>query len=758
MATTFEVIYLGSLPLIDTVQNNEIVENASGILGSYGTTAAPLSGRVQTLSAERLSEDDNDSYDLDNGGGHDSFRINGGAPQNFDAVAIYNATLTYADGSTATISAVVFQDVNGNTYLAPDETATPSQAALTAKPIVSLSLNSVTANSGDMAADRVAGDFISSVDGTAGSDTMNLGYTDAQGDRIGTGNDFVAAGAGNDSVSAGGGADTVFGGTGADTITAGDGNDSVDGGDGNDVIGSWDFDAGNDTFRGGAGDDTIYGGLGNDSIYGDAGNDVLSGGGGADTIFGGLGNDSAGVTEDHGTDVYDLGEQDGDWDAIWFSNWQSATGVNITFTGTDAGTYGYSGGGATGSFSGAEQVGGTEYADTINAANDTNGGQIFGNGGADLITGGSGDDSIWGGTGNDSISGGAGADTLFGGDGDDTLIGGDGNDTLEGGGGADSLTGGSGADLFVLTVSGDADRISDFDMTLDAGRTADQLDVSELRTPAGEPITWRDVVVTDTVGDGSGDAVLTFPSGEVVILEGVSPDQVNSKQALASIGVPCFAAGTQLLTPTGWQPIETLRLGAMVQTSAGPQPVIWVGARQLDAGDFARNPELRPIHFPIGALGNRAPLRLSPQHAVLMADAKGKHKLLRAKHLAEIGFCGARVAKGVKAVSYHHILLKNHAILCAEGTAAESFYPGPEAMAMLDWPARLAVMGAIGGDLGHITRGNFASVSDLYGPRVYPLVGKGAIAGCSPASFKQLVLPTVSPVSKQRQLLRISHF
>ena len=312
MATTFEVIFIGTLAKIDTTQGNETVENAAGILGTYGSSTTPLSSQVRTLSSNSLSEDDNSTYDLDNGGGYDSFRINGGATQNFDASAIYNATITYVDGTTANITAVVFQDVNGNTYLAPEEFANTDQAALTAKPILSLSLNSVSSNTGDMAGERLAGDFISSVDGTAGADTMNVGYTDAQGDKITTGNDFVLAGAGNDSVSAGDGRDTVFGGDGNDTITGGNGDDSVDGGAGDDRIGDWSTDGGNDTFRGGAGNDQIIGGGENDLIYGDEGDDTFSGGAGNDSAYGGAGNDTAVVTEDHNSDFYDLGETVGD--------------------------------------------------------------------------------------------------------------------------------------------------------------------------------------------------------------------------------------------------------------------------------------------------------------------------------------------------------------------------------------------------------------------------------------------------------------
>ena len=250
MPTTYEVISLGQLPIIDSQMNNEeISENAAGILGTYGSAGTPLYDNIGTLSAERLSEDANDSYDVDNNGGYDSFRINGGAPQNFDGVAIYNATITYVDGSTATVTAVVFQDVNGNTYLAPEITNNADQAALTAAPIQSLQLTSVASNtgdaSGDMAATRIAGDFKAPVDGAGAGETMGLGYTDGQGDRITTSGDLIHGNDGNDAILADAGNDVVYGGTGQDTIFGGTGNDVLSG------------DGGDDTLTGGSGNDTF---------------------------------------------------------------------------------------------------------------------------------------------------------------------------------------------------------------------------------------------------------------------------------------------------------------------------------------------------------------------------------------------------------------------------------------------------------------------------------------------------------------------
>ncbi len=98
-----------------------------------------------------------------------------------------------------------------------------------------LSLNSVSSNTGDMVADRVAGDFISAVDGTAGADTMNVGYTYAQGDRITTGNDFVLAGMARYDQ-CGRRSDLVYGGAGNDQIDDWNGNDTVYAGSGNDTV------------------------------------------------------------------------------------------------------------------------------------------------------------------------------------------------------------------------------------------------------------------------------------------------------------------------------------------------------------------------------------------------------------------------------------------------------------------------------------------------------------------------------------------
>lgn len=383
MPTSFEVIFLGTLPLIDTTQGNEVAENAAGILGTYGSGANPLYNNVQFLTANVLTEDDNSTYDTDNGGGFDSFRINGGAPQNFDAIAVYDAVITYLDGSTATITAVVFQDVSGNTYLAPEITNNADQAALTAGPIVSLSLNTIVSDSGDMFADRFAGDFITPVDGTPGDDNMNLGagYTDAQGDQITTGNDYIIGGDGNDTINADAGNDTVLGGAGNDIIDDWGGNDLVYAGTGNDRV---ELSIGNDTIFLEDGDDTIR-------VWDNAGNNSLDGGSGNDLLD--------------------------------FDNFQSSTGATVSVGADGSGSFSHFSGATTGTFTGFETISGTAFDDRMVASTNTSGIGLSGEAGNDQLIGGAGQDQIDGGTGADTVYGNGGADNITGGDGNDLIYG-----------------------------------------------------------------------------------------------------------------------------------------------------------------------------------------------------------------------------------------------------------------------------------------------------------------------------------------------
>ncbi len=512
----------------------------------------------------------------------------------------------------------------------------------------------------------------------------------------GSGADWVEGGDGDDTIYSGAGADVVYGDAGNDTIYFGAGGatqadgDVVFGGDGNDFIddvqnwyGSYDDwlfgEAGDDTIRGGGGNDTIDGGDGQDFIYGELGDDTLAGGADQDIFF---------FENDWGTDTVLGGSTvttGTDFDTLNFSS--VFTPINVTFTGAEAGTV--TEGANTVTFEDIEGIVGGSADDTIDASADSYGLLLRGGGGADTITGGSGDDTLIGETGDDTITTGAGYDTVIFSDGD-------GNDT-----------------------------ITDFDLGDDDldGSTNDQFNVAYLTDADGNQIKAFDVTVTD---DGSGNAVLNFPNGETITLLGIAPASLSTTADLNAMGIPCFASGTRIMTPSGERLVEELRAGDLVTTlNIGPQPVLWHGERALGVQELQERPELKPVLIRDGALGNRGDLLVSPQHAMALDDgriARDGAVFVRAAQLLKHGDGRIRIAHGKHAVTYHHLLLPQHGVVLANGAPSESLYPGRFALAGFDPVARAELFELFPGLIPILTAEAPALAARLYGPTALPVL------------------------------------
>lgn len=386
----------------------------------------------------------------------------------------------------------------------------------------------------------------------------------------------------------------------------------------------FDLFGGQDSADGAAGNDIFFGGSGADDLEGGADNDTLYGGSDYDILYGGSGNDTL------------FGDSD------FYDDFYGGSGEDTIYGGDGVENFAY---------------------------------------------GGLGNDQIFGGSGGESLEGNEGDDSLFAGAGADTVLGGDGNDTVSGGAGADTLTLGAGNDTAIFDRFGGSDIVTDFDVgdsDLD-GFYNDQLDVSDLRTLGGDPITTADVTPVDL---GGGNVRLDFPEGESITLQGVSFAQMSSPAQLHAAGIPCFTAGTRIATPKGAVPVETLKPGDKVLTrDNGFQPIKWVGSRALTANAMKANPKLRPVRFAPGAFANAEPVLFSQQHGVLMRDVgAGKEYLVRAVHLAKLKGGAVRIAEGIKSITYVHLLFDAHQIVLSDGIWSESFYPGPWALRSLDLP------------------------------------------------------------------------
>ncbi|MDA8746635.1 Hint domain-containing protein [Litoreibacter sp.] len=148
----------------------------------------------------------------------------------------------------------------------------------------------------------------------------------------------------------------------------------------------------------------------------------------------------------------------------------------------------------------------------------------------------------------------------------------------------------------------------------------------------------------------------------------------------------CFAEGTRLATPDGSLPIETLKVGDLVQTlDHGAQAIRWIGrSTVLQMG------KMSPVCIAPGSLGCGLPLaelRVSQHHRMLIRSSvvermTGSYEaLIAAKFLLPI--TGIELKSDIAPISYLHLLFDRHEILNAEGAPSESLFPGDQALEML---------------------------------------------------------------------------
>ena len=414
---------------------------------------------------------------------------------------------------------------------------------------------------GDLGDDDIRGfdgDDMLYGDGRAGADTHDTGgsgpitfYSDVseidpslEGGRDvifgGNGDDYIFGGGGSDLLHGEAGNDTVIGGTGNDYVSGGDGDDILDGGDGidraafsRDATGGitvdlniqgiaqntgqgWDTLIGieqasgtmfDDTITGDANDNWLWGGsdgsgvTGNDTISAGGGNDLVEVGTGNHSLDGGIGNDTL---------------------SLWGNNTDiSAAGVTFSLAlqgsaqDTEQGMM---------TASNFENLSGSRYDDSLTGDNNAN--VLAGDEGNDSLSGGKGDDLLYG---DGRIiafteGGTAGPITTYADisatypgtfvAGNDTLDGGKGDDFLYGGGGDDVMTGAQGSDTFVIEADSGDDVVTDFSKSQDVV----VFDVAGVED-------FGDLTLT---ASGSHDTLITWGTGDSLLLEGVKPNQLDA--------------------------------------------------------------------------------------------------------------------------------------------------------------------------------------------------------------------------------------
>ena len=202
-------------------------------------------------------------------------------------------------------------------------------------------------------------------------------------------------------------------------------------------------------------------------------------------------------------------------------------------------------------------------------------------------------------------------------------------------------------------------------------------------------INGQPVVAGSVITLGTGQQVTVNADGTLTVVGDGDVEVTNFTYTLASStgqtdtgfvivdSVPCFVAGTLVLTPDGEVPIESLRPGDLVMTKDdGAQPLRWIGQRRVEArGAFA------PIAIAANTFGEHRPLMVSPLHRILIRDSLaevlfGEREVLVAARDLVNDRSVRRVEGGT--VTYVHILFDRHQVVFSEGLETESFLPGPQ--------------------------------------------------------------------------------
>ncbi len=197
---------------------------------------------------------------------------------------------------------------------------------------------------------------------------------------------------------------------------------------------------------------------------------------------------------------------------------------------------------------------------------------------------------------------------------------------------------------------------------------------------AGDVLLLQGDTATSASSVGT-DLAVTLTGGTTLHYTLAAPLTGLSEPVIANGGgieIACFRPGTRIATPSGVAPVETLRAGDPVRLADGRvMPVRWVG-RQTVSRMFADPLQVLPVRIPAGALGAGLPTRdlmVSPGHALLLDGL-----LVHAGAL--VGLRGiARDRDVPERFAYLHVELNDHALLLAEGVAAESYCAAAETIA-----------------------------------------------------------------------------
>lgn len=215
------------------------------------------------------------------------------------------------------------------------------------------------------------------------------------------------------------------------------------------------------------------------------------------------------------------------------------------------------------------------------------------------------------------------------------------------------------------------------------------------------------------LNNSGGDSVqLTNASGDLI--ESISyDDDATAGQSLnyttdgtyEGAGVPdpgvvCFTAGSLISTEQGELPIESLEVGAWVQTrDHGLRKLRWIGQRVVSRAEQVLTPGFRPVRIQKSTFGPNQPARdtlLSQQHRILLEKQKTETlfdtPVVLCAAVSLVNGQSISIQPPLAPVIYIHLLFDQHEVLFVDGLPSESFCPNVAGLDKLSTRAREEVI------------------------------------------------------------------
>ncbi|KHQ52305.1 Hint domain-containing protein [Mameliella alba] len=258
-------------------------------------------------------------------------------------------------------------------------------------------------------------------------------------------------------------------------------------------------------------------------------------------------------------------------------------------------------------------------------------------------------------------------------------------------------------------------------------------------TTVGDPLTWTGTAqnpVTLYGFNADGDPIIAI-TGTLSTSYWVASNRFYDADGSVLVGpvtsgdyTYCFAAGTEIATPSGSRPVESLTIGDLVLTADGRiVPVKWLGRQALRTGIAARRAQM--VRIRAGALGDGIPhrdLTVTADHGMILdglvvnASAMVNGDSIDFVPLSDLP----------QRFTVYHVETKAHDVILANGAPAETF---------IDLVGRRAF-------------DNFGEYLDLYGfERIIPEMPRPRISARRhlPAALRERLAPRAPGTNATRR-------